>query len=86
MAKTLSIPDTIREYYDHRSGCICIALKKVNSNSELRQTIWELLKSHPCLDDKSNKCCNWALEYCIIFDDEEGVNVDGVCLRQVESF
>lgn len=82
MSNLNKISDTLMKYYDYHSGCITLPLRVVNENSEIRNTIFELLK----LGSENNKEYNWALEYCVIFDDKENKNVDGICLRQVESF
>lgn len=86
MSNLNKISDTLMEYYDYHSGCITLPLRVVNENSEIRNTIFELLKLGSENNKENNKEYNWALEYCAIFDDKENKNVDGICLRQVESF
>lgn len=86
MSNLNKIYDTLMEYYDYHSGCITLPLRVVNENSEIRNTIFELLKLGSENNKENNKEYNWALEYCVIFDDKENKNVDGICLRQVESF
>lgn len=80
------IPDTLVEYYDYHSGCICLPLRAVKNESNIKSDIFKLLKMKSEINSKDNKEYNWALEYCIIFDDEVEKNVDGICLRKVESY
>lgn len=86
MSNLNKISDTLMKYYDYHSGCITLPLRVVNENSEIMNDIFELLKIGSENNKENNKEYNWALEYCVIFDDKENKNVDGICLRQVESF
>lgn len=64
------IPNALMEYHDYHSGCITLPLRVVNNSSDIKDEIFKLLKLGSEVSTKDNKEYNWALEYCIIFDDE----------------
>lgn len=77
---------TVYEYYDEKAGTACIPIDVYRESKTLQEELYNLLKTPQFMNEKYGTYYNWAMEIATIMHPETEEMVDGICIRDVESY